>query len=344
MRLGLRRRRLFGRARGAAAVLGLGLAARELLRRGLAWDLHDQVVLITGGSRGLGFLLAEEFIAQGARVAICARDQAELQAARAKLAQGGADVLAVPCDVTQQDQVRRLVEQTTAHFGRIDILVNNAGVITVGPFQSQTLEDYERSMQIMFWGMVYASLAVLPQMQQRGRGRIVNITSIGGKVAVPHLLPYSCAKFAAVGFSEGLAAEVAKDGVAVVTVAPGLMRTGSHVNARFKGRNQLEYAWFTLVGSLPFSSIAGRSAAEQIVQAARRGEPEVILSPQAQLLARLHGLAPGVIVDLMGLVNRLLPGPGGIGQESRSGKESQTPLTRRLLRPFGQADPKGTNE
>src|SRR3954468_1034389 len=214
----------------AGAVAGTG--AWLLWKRGLGKreDVRGKVVLITGGSRGLGLQMAREFATAGARIAICARDTQELDWAREELSRRGAEVLAVQCDVSVHDDVQRMVREVRERFGRIDILVNNAGIISVGPMESQTLTDYQECMDTMFWGVVYPTLAVLPEMIARRSGKIANITSIGGKVSVPHLLPYSCAKFAAVGFSEGLYAEVKKDGVQVTTVVPGLMRMGSFVN------------------------------------------------------------------------------------------------------------------
>lgn len=134
-------------------------------------------------------------------------------------------------------------------------------------------------------------------MIARGQGRIVNITSIGGKASVPHLLSNSNAKFAAVGFSEGLAAEVARHGVGVVTVVLGLTHTGSRLNAKLKGQHRTEYTRCALGHSLPFTSLSAETAAKRIVTAARRGDPEIILSQQAQLVARLHGLFPGLTGD-----------------------------------------------
>src|SRR5437763_6066124 len=109
-----------------------------------------------------------------------------------------------------------MVDEVAKRFGRIDVLVNNAGIIQVGPVENMTITDFENAMAVMFWGPVYATLATLPYMRQHGDGRIVNITSIGGKVSVPHLVPYSCAKFAAVALSEGLRAELASTGIRVV--------------------------------------------------------------------------------------------------------------------------------
>jgi short-subunit dehydrogenase len=320
----------------ALAGVGIGLAGWAWWRRlSMAGeDVQGRVVLITGSSRGLGFALAQEFARLGARLVICARDAAQLETARAELAQSGAEVLAVSCDVSARDQVEQMVRQANERFGRIDILINNAGIITVGPLESQTVEDFHEAMNVMYWGVVYPTLAVLPQMLERRRGHIANITSIGGKVAVPHLLPYSAAKFAAVGFSEGLRAEVLKDGVKVTTVVPGLMRTGSHWNAHFKGDHRAEFTWFSLAATMPLISTDGRRAARKVVEAVRQGRSEIILGPHARLLAAVHGLFPGLTGDLMSLVNRALP--RGTAKDRRTGKESETAVSRSFLEVLGR--------
>ncbi len=110
-------------------------------------------------------------------------------------------------------------------FGRVDIVVNNAGIIQVGPMSTTTVEDFATALDVMFWGALYPTLAVLPQMRARRSGHVVNITSIGGMVSVPHLLPYTCAKFAAVGLSEGLRTELGQEGIHVTTVVPGWRRS-----------------------------------------------------------------------------------------------------------------------
>jgi NAD(P)-dependent dehydrogenase (short-subunit alcohol dehydrogenase family) len=311
----------------AAAGVGALLATRALLKKWQEYDLRGKSVLITGGSRGLGLVMAREFANEGARVAICARDAEELGRAQADLVRHGAEVFSLTCDVTDREQVWRMIEAVSSHFGKIDVLVNNAGVIQVGPCEVMTLEDYEEAMRVHFWGPLYATLAVLPQMRERRDGRIVNISSIGGKVSVPHLLPYSASKFALVGLSEGLRSELAKDGIAVTTVCPGLMRTGSPRNATFKGQHRAEYAWFSISDALPLSSMQAERAARHIISACKRGEAEIVLSIQAQLAVRFHGLFPGLTQDMLGLVNKLLPGPGGIGHSRLKGKESTSPAS-----------------
>ncbi|MEO8126265.1 MAG: SDR family oxidoreductase [Bryobacteraceae bacterium] len=287
-----------------------GLAA-ALWRHSRRMDLQGRVVLITGGSHGLGLALACEFAKHGSRLVLCARSEEELQKAKEDLTGRGAKVMTIACDVGDRDQVERAVGMAEQHFEKIDVLVNNAGIIHVGPVDSMTLEDFESAMNVMFWGTVYTALAVLPGMRARGCGRIVNITSVGAKVSIPHLLPYSCAKFAAAAFSEGLRAEMQGTGVKVVTIAPGLMRTGSYLNAVFKGSAEGEAAWFGVSSSLPLLSISAAAAARQIVAATRNGEAERILGVPAKLLAGFHGLFPGWTADILGLINRALPQGGG---------------------------------
>jgi short-subunit dehydrogenase len=172
-----------------------------------------------------------------------------------------------------------------------------------------TVEDFHTALAAMCLGPVHVTLATLPHLRRQGTGHIINITSIGGKIATPHILPYTCAKYGAVGFSEGLRAELAGTGVTVTTVVPGLMRTGSHLRAVFKGNAAREYAWFGAGASLPLVSMDGERAARRIISAGLAGKSELTLTPIAVAAARMSGLAPASTTRLLGLVNRLLPSP-----------------------------------
>ena len=315
-----------------AATTGIAAAAAFLLRRKRnIYDLNGKTILITGGSRGLGLAMAREFSRQGSRIAICARDADELQRALddEALAQTGA--IGVTCDITDRKSVRKMIDAVRSQLGPIDVLVNNAGVIQVGPSEVMNITDYEEAMRTHFWGPVYAVAEVLPEMRERGEGRIVNISSIGGKVAVPHLLPYCASKFALVGFSEGLHAEVLKDGILVTTVCPGLMRTGSPRNAMFKGRHRAEYAWFSIMDSLPIFSINAGRAARQIVSACRHGRAELLVSMQAKLAARLAALFPALAAEVLAAMNVILPEPGGIGTNRATGSQSESAWSPSVL-------------
>ncbi len=306
------------------------LAIQALVRYRRTISLERRAVMITGGSRGLGLVIAREFARHGARIALCARDDDELDRAASDLAGRGAHVITVCCDVSRQDSVDQAVRTVMDEFGEIDILVNNAGIIQVGPFEDMNVEDFEAALQTNMWGALYTTLAVLPGMRERRMGRIVNISSIGGAVSAPHLLPYGVSKFAIRGLSEGLRAELGKYGILVTTVLPGLMRTGSPINALFKGHHRAEHAIFSISDSIPLLSVSAEMAASQIVSACRHGDAELVISLPAKLAAAFHGLFPGLTADILGLVDRFLPGPGGT-RENIPGRDSKSALSPSIL-------------
>jgi NAD(P)-dependent dehydrogenase (short-subunit alcohol dehydrogenase family) len=330
-----RRGALGGTGAGAAALLAAAagaatyLTARLLVRRARHFDYAGRVALVTGGSRGLGLELARQLVDAGARVAICARDGEALERARAELAEraaarGGetADVFARVCDVTDRADVDRLVAAVVAALGEVDVLVNNAGTIQVGPTEQMAFADYDEAMRINFYGPLHLALAVAPSMQRRRSGRIVNVSSIGGKFAVPHLVPYSASKFAHTGLSEGLRVTLAKHGVYVTTVCPGEMRTGSPAHATFKGDAEAEYAWFATGDSAPVMSMATDRAARRILRAAQGGDAELVMPALAWLQVKLHGLFPGIAADLNAALDRRLPDPAPGGEARRAGHEA----------------------
>lgn len=330
----------------AAAGVGALVAAATLWsnRRG-AYDLQGRVVLITGGSRGLGLILARIAVAEGAKVAICARDADELERARQELAEAGTEVITLVRDLTDAAEVHSLVEEVQRQLGAIDVLINNAGIITAGPLDNMDLREYQDSMDTHFWAPLHAMQAVLPAMRRRGEGRIVNIASVGGKVAVPHLAPYCASKFALVGLSESFRAELLQHGIKVTTVCPNLLRTGSARHALVKGQHQKEYTIFTLADSMPLFTEDADAAGRQIWNACRRGDAEIIIGVPAKLLTAFHGLFPGTTADILGWLNRALPeAAGDIGDVRRRGAESETPLTRSWLTTLTRKAEKQNNE
>src|SRR5262245_40232800 len=288
-----------------------------MFSRSRRMDFAGRVVLITGGSRRLGLALARRFRKEGSRIALLARSADELDRAATALDPQRAKVLPVVCDVTKQRDTANAVEIVMRHFGRIDVLINNAGIIQVGPIEHMSRDDFQQAMAVHFWGALHTIQAVLPQMRQRRSGRIVNISSIGGLVAVPHLAPYTASKFALVGLSDALRAEVRKDKIRVTTVCPGLMRTGSAVHALMKGRHQAEYAWFGTLSALPLIAIDADRAARKIFAACRAGAPHLTITPHARALAIADRVAPGLIGAAMAASVRALPAANG-----REGYES----------------------
>jgi short-subunit dehydrogenase len=295
-----------------AAAIGYGLGQILLPSRE---EMNGQVALISGGSRGLGLALAERLLGLGCHVALGARSREELDRAAAHLdkrpSTGARGTVATfTFDLTDPDSITTLQTEVMSRFDRIDILINNAGIIEVGAVESVQPADFERAMQIMFWGHLHMTWGVLPQMIRRRSGHIVNISSIGGRISVPRLLPYCAAKFALTGFSEGLSVEMRGKGVKVLTVIPGLMRTGSHGNASFKGNPRKEYQWFALGATLPGISQPARRAARRIVTAMRTGKDECVTSLPAQALSLAHGVAPSQTRQVLAFAHEfLLPKP-----------------------------------
>lgn len=325
------------RLAAAGALAGAALAAIPLARRLRALDLVGRVAMVTGGSRGLGLCLAEELVAQGARVAIVARDPAELAEAEARLFALGGEVLALRRDITDPAAPQDLVDAVVRRFGGLDVLINNAGLITVGPITDMSIEDFERQMAVHFWGPLRLSLAALPHLERTGEGRIVNVASIGGRIAVPHLGPYSASKAALVALSDVLRAELAPSGVLVTTVCPGLMRTGSFLHAQFKGDRKREATWFTASSTAPVLTMDAHRAAGRIVAACRRGDAYATFNVFSTLGIRAEGLAPGLTRRVVGLVARLLPeSPPGGGGEAVPGWRQPTGWIPGYLRTLGR--------
>jgi short-subunit dehydrogenase len=317
--------------RQGAFMAALGLAATvgpEAVRRTKRFDLRGRVALVTGGSRGLGLVLARTLSKRGARVIILARERDELERARTRLRSDrslNAEVLTIECDVSDRDGVRDAVKRAEAWHGRIDVLVNVAGVIMVGPLDADEDTAFERAMAINSWGPYNMVRAVAPRMRRQGGGRIVNIASIGGIVAVPHLAPYSASKFALAGLSEALHSELATDGIVVTTVFPGLMRTGSGRAAELTGNARAENAWFRASSVMPLLAMPAEDAARRIVRALEHGDAHVILGAPAKLLALAHGIAPNLVAWAMKMATRLLPSAEGAQTAPTPGTHFEAP-------------------
>ncbi|MDP9253441.1 MAG: SDR family oxidoreductase [Verrucomicrobiota bacterium] len=324
-------------------VLAGWIVARVVRER---FSFAGKSVLITGGSRGLGLVIARQICAEGGRVALLARDARELHRARDELSKEGGEAITIVCDLLDRGQAEAAIEEVIDRFGGVDVLINNAGIIEVGPLSHMKREDFEKSMNLHFWAPFTLIWKVVPHMRRRGGGRIVNISSIGGKMAVPHLAPYCASKFALVGLSDSMRAELALDDILVTTVTPGLMRTGSHVNARFKGHHAAEYTWFSVSASFPLGSIDAEHAAKRIVEACRQGQPALIIPLAARVGITSNALFPNLTGRVMKLVNRLLPrATDSSGDELRSGWQSRASLSERgWLRRFTDRAAERNNE
>lgn len=321
--------------------LGSALGAAAYLKRRNRVSFKDKVVVITGGSRGLGLAMARELAREGARLHLLARSNDQLQRAAEDLRALGATVDTWPCDIREHGQIESTIHAIGQHSGRIDLLINNAGIILVAPLENLSSTDFDDAMRTHFWGPLHTTRAALPYLRHN-QGRIVNIASIGGRLSVPHLAAYSASKFALVGLSDALRNELRAEGIRVTTVCPGLMRTGSHINAEFKGQGEKEFAWFSLGATMPLASISGERAARQILDAARNGQAELTITLQARAAVIAQAIAPNLTGSLMAFASRIMPdaaeGP------SRKGRECQSAISPSILTTLGDRASERLNE
>lgn len=317
---------------GAAIALQAG---RWLVRYRRHFDWRGMRVVVTGGSRGLGLVVARMLVERGANVAICARGKESLGRAADELRQMGGNIIAEPCDLRDQEQVKQFIGQVEQQWGGIDILFNIAGIIEVGPLDAMTMTDFENAMATNCWGPLHMILEVLPSMRRQGWGRIVNVTSIGGKMSVPHLLPYTASKFAFVGLSNGLRIELKRENIFVTTACPGLMRTGSAHNANFKGKHRQEYTWFSISSSLPGISMSAEQAARQLLKACQQGRGECWITNGLNMGLPIRQYMPQLTDEMLALINLLLPTMGGIGRSAAKGFESHSRWSPSVLTALG---------
>ncbi len=311
----------------AATAAGLYISAKSKLK-----NFNSRSVLITGGSRGLGLSLAWNFLDRGARsVTLLARDHDELIRAQKILLNDFplALVFIHVCDITDSVNLSRAFGQAIIDMGSIDILVNNAGIMMVSPFTSTEKSDYEAHMNLHLYAVIETVQKIFPHFKSRGGGQILNICSMGGKVAVPHMLPYDASKFALAGFSQGVASELAPHNITVTTAYPLPMRTGSAIQAVFKGDHEKEFLWFESIDNLPLLSMSADKAAKIILDGVSDGKTEVLLAPIAKVRNIMAALLPETFNRLMAFVAARLP--QGDSKIRKTGQQCSQEFDRAFL-------------
>jgi short-subunit dehydrogenase len=240
-------------------------------------------ILVTGASQGIGRALAEAAARRGARVLAAARSRDLLDELAGKLRGEGATLEVVQADVTQPDDRRRMVEAALHHFGGLDVLVNNAGIGATGHFAEVSPERLRKIMEVNFFGLTETTRAFLPLLRRGEKPAIVNISSVAGKRGIPARSEYSASKFAVQGFSEALRAELAKDGIDVLVVCPGLTQTNfSHNMIEQKAR-------------MPMDHMRGMTAdqvAAATLRSIERGRNETCLTFQGRLMVFVSRFFP----------------------------------------------------
>lgn len=249
-------------------------------------DLLGKWCVVTGAASGIGRATAEALQAEGARLLLCDIRQEELEQIALDLS-GRGEVLSYAVDVALLPQMARFSDFIREQIGCADVLVNNAGILKTGGYEETSFETWHQVMEVNFWGALHATKLLVPPMVQRGAGAVVNIASASGIVGFSKLTAYSTSKFALVGFSEALRAELAATGVTVSTICPGLVRTSIARNSDLPAEEARD-----IEDLLERRGVAPERVAQAIVRAAIKGTPLVHVGADAKLLSVASRLFP----------------------------------------------------
>ncbi len=252
-------------------------------------SMRGKVAVITGASTGIGQAAAEAFAREGATVVLAARSEGRLERIAADIEKAGGRAVPVALDVTDRSAVFEKMNEVAASQGSIDVLVNNAGIGLLSPVDGMDPEELKRIFEVNFFGLIWCTQAVLPHMIRQQSGRIVNVSSVAGKRALPHISAYCASKFAVQAFSDSLRMEVAEHGIAVTVLCPPRVDTTFHDTPLMRQKGQRMSA----------PSISAEYVAAAIVRAARRGSREVVVSFYGKFFVFFHWLSPRLLEWIM---------------------------------------------
>lgn len=260
-------------------------------------------VLITGASQGIGKATALLFAQKGYDLVLAARQADRLNAVAAAIRAKGRDVLAIPTDVSDREQVEALVEKALASCDRVDVLVNNAGICMSGPVENTTLDDWRKIMDVNLWGYIYTIHALLPHFLERQAGTIINVGSFGGKAPLPLMTPYCTSKYAVTGLTETLRLELEPKGIQVCGVHPGVTDSAFLERAVFQGRDEQDTnerrRQMQQVLESPLTS-SPEDVARAVWQVVQHPQAEVVVGGAASAAVTAHRLLPGLTSWLLG--------------------------------------------
>ena len=252
-------------------------------------SMSGKVVVITGASTGIGQAAAEAFAREDATVVLAARSEGRLVRIAADIEKAGGRAIPLAVDVTDRTSVIERMKEVAESQGSIDVLVNNAGIGLLSPVDGMDPEELKRIFEVNFFGLIWCTQAVLPYMIRQNSGRIVNISSVAGKRALPHISAYCASKFAVQAFSDSLRMEVAEHGITVTVLCPPRVDTTFHDTPLMRQKGQRMSA----------PSVSTEYVAAEIIRATRRGSREVVVSFYGKFFVFFHWLSPRLLDWIM---------------------------------------------
>lgn len=279
----------------------ISVSAFNRSSRKFAWD--QKRVLVTGGSAGLGLVLARQLASKGVRLAVCDMARQTVRQAVDELRKYGGDVIGIECDVRKYDSVVQMFEEIDAEFGGVDVLFNAAGVVEVGASEWMNHRDFENFMETNCRGAFCTIRAAMPGMWKLGWGRIMNVALLGRQRAVTSMPPGVECKSGTVGLLQDLRTDFRHENILVSTACPGLIETLSSRETMFEDRHREKYGWFSIGDSLPLMSENAQEAASQIIDACQQGRGKFTVANPVNVAVHLQRYFPALkneILTMMG--------------------------------------------
>src|SRR5574338_1399181 len=258
-------------------------------------SFKDKIVVITGTSSGIGREAAHEFAKRGAKLVLVSRRKEKLEELQKTLSKFNTEILTIPCDVSNKDQVKKMIDQVLEKFGKIDILVNNAGFAIYGTVSKLTIEEIEAQMATNYFGMIYCTKNFLPTFQKQNSGHIVNVASVAASFGLPGIASYCASKFAMLGFSEGLKHELAGTKIGVTVVSPIMVKT-----------NFFDHQSFEKMPKYSPTALDPKTVAKAVVSASQSSRLEIIVPNIIRLAVSAKHVIPFIVNPMMGAAFRKL--------------------------------------
>jgi len=280
-------------------------------RKKRQFTYQGKVVLVTGGARGLGYIMARQLVEEGAKVIICARDADQLDKAYVLLRNHGEVTYPYVCDITEKENIVQLAYFIKKRFGRLDVLINNTGTITINPIEQLPLNNYKKFIESHLWGPMQLVRVLIPLLSKSREAKIVNIFSVGGKISLAKSQPYDVNEIVHAVFYDNISRVITGKNIKLTAIYPEFKDQDLPVNLKLKGHSEQELAWSKFNESRPLISLYAENVGKQILKTAQIGKKTLTLPFPRELARIVNNINTELNLTLCQLVDHLVPHDSG---------------------------------